>query len=1402
MRKLLTALAALCFFLFVNHTFGQSSNASIGGSVQDSSQAFIPGVTVTATNIETGVASTAISNESGTYNIPSLLPGTYKLTAELPGFKTQIFNDIKLGQGVAARYNFTLQVGAVDQAVEVTAQATAVLAESSPTIGQVLAEKTVRELPLVTNNVLDLMSTMAGVRGNPGSESTTFAGIGAGMVNTVRDGLSVQDGRYLDGVNASTIVNPDMVGEFRVILAPVDAELGRGNGQVQILTRSGTNQFHGSAVWNIRNSKLDANTWSNNKQVVNGVWRPSQPPWFNRNQITGSLGGPIAKNRTFFFTLWDQQFERERNVIRAIVLTDCARNGIFRYWDGWANGNTLQVTNTAGANPAIASVDSFGNPLRPAINPNGTPYSGQLRYFSVFGRVVNTPTRADCSDASLQGPSWDTLRTGLDPVGVTQKYIGVMAHPNIFDGGDGLNTAVNQWVRSTNSNGGAGTATGTDDNLNRKQINTKIDHNFSARNKLAANYSYQWTGGNYAPTTWAGGLNSELIRRPSVLTVNFTSTITSNLLNEARFGVRRNWLVIHPPWESTDAETQKAATALLLQGSQNYPIAYVPASVGLNATQGIMSANNYSCQTNCAQQGATSPLYDYADTLSWTRGKHAFKGGVDVRLGHSNGYATPTAPIPKATGGAGLNPTQVFSNSTNFPGLVQNNQTLANQLLYFLSGSVDNAAQVYFMKDPKNLTKWSDYFSGRKYIDTTQHEMSAFFKDDWKVRPSLTLNLGLRWEYYGVPYERQGLTAVPAGGGLSLFGVSGRSFNTWLYPYNPINLDLLTKVELVGPNTPNPNKSMYPDDWNNFGPAVGFAWQVPWFGKGRTNVRGGYQISYSGGGRAQPIDNNILNNPGFVNIAQTNGPTDGTYFDLRNLPGLIPITPSSLPLQPIPVQKQNQNGAAFDPNYSTPYVQNLTLSVTRDLRRNLTLDIRYIGTRGIKLNSTGPFAGAIDLNTPDVFYNPALLDAIDRTRKGENVALFDQMFLGLNLNPGVRGCDPANPTVLCGAVDGTTQRGSQHLRLSSTFRSALANGDYVSVANLLNYFNGIGTGPTGAVPGVPGERGTVLCRANLGFNVPDGTAIPGGPVVRAGLFPANWITSNPQFNQANYYSNTGKSNYHSLQVQTTLRPTQGLTYQGTYVWSRALQIPATGYTDPLARDLDYVLGPTHITHDFRSNGTFSLPIGPGQLLLRNSSGVLARIVEGWQTSFILNLSTGTPASISATYLQNGTTASPTGLYANSVPDIVGPFPVKDFGKVRWNGDYGSYFEPGRFTKVSDPQCGTVGVDLKPYCTLLAVADAKTQQILLQNPKPRTRGTLGQQTMELPGQWSFDAAMTKIVRISESKALQVRMDATNVFNHPVPNSPVLNINDNTNPFGFVQSKGNQTRQFKAQLRYNF
>jgi hypothetical protein len=270
---------------------------------------------------------------------------------------------------------------------------------------------------------------------------------------------------------------------------------------------------------------------------------------------------------------------------------------------------------------------------------------------------------------------------------------------------------------------------------------------------------------------------------------------------------------------------------------------------------------------------------------------------------------------------------------------------------------------------------------------------------------------------------------------MAILGVSGRSFDRWLRPDNPVDLSLQTQIQLVGPHSPNPSKGLYNNDWNNFGPAVGFSWQLPWLGEGKTNIRGGYQISYVKPSNLANLVNGIFLNPGFANLAQTSGPTDGTYFDLRNLPAQIPITPGTQPLQAIPLTKPNQALSIFDTNQVSPYIQNLTLSVTRQISRTFSLDVRYIGTRGLKLD------GSYDLNIPNVFYNPPLFAALEGTRQGQNVALFDQMFLGLNLNPGLTGCNQSNPAAVCGPVDGTTQRGSQALRLNSTFRTALANGD-------------------------------------------------------------------------------------------------------------------------------------------------------------------------------------------------------------------------------------------------------------------------------------------------------------------------------------------------------------------------
>ena len=274
MKRPFSAALLLCSVLFTS-AFAQTTNATLGGTVSDATRALIPGVTVTATNTQTGIVSTTVTNETGAYQFPALQTGAYKVTAELPGFQTQTYNEVTLGVSQQVRLNFTLQVGTQAQSIEVSVAADTLIATTSSSVGTVLPEYKVRDLPLATRNILDLVGTTSGIQGS------NFAGGRQTQLNTTRDGIPVSDGRYDTGAATTTYVSPDLVDEVRVIVAPADAEMGRGSGQIQMSTRSGTNELHTSLFWVNRNSTLNANSWNNNfqgvgKDYVRGA--PSQCP--------------------------------------------------------------------------------------------------------------------------------------------------------------------------------------------------------------------------------------------------------------------------------------------------------------------------------------------------------------------------------------------------------------------------------------------------------------------------------------------------------------------------------------------------------------------------------------------------------------------------------------------------------------------------------------------------------------------------------------------------------------------------------------------------------------------------------------------------------------------------------------------------------------------------------------------------------------------------------------------------------------------------------------------------------------------------------------------------------------------------------------------------------------------
>jgi hypothetical protein len=435
------------------------------------------------------------------------------------------------------------------------------------------------------------------------------------------------------------------------------------------------------------------------------------------------------------------------------------------------------------------------------------------------------------------------------------------------------------------------------------------------------------------------------------------------------------------------------------------------------------------------------------------------------------------------------------------------------------------------------------------------------------------------------------------------------------------------------------------------------------------------------------------------------------------------------------------------------------------------------------------------INQPNFLYN-GLKDAFDAARTGNDsspaLQVLENMFKGINIAGAGFGA-------VGSTFNGVLQTAGAQLRAStatspnvvgSNLQQNLANGNYENVAAILNTLNY----NSASNPNLP--------------VIPAGVT---GMVMRTNGFPDNFIVTNPQFSQVYMITDINTNNYHSFEAQVTLRPTHGISMQSTYTWSKNLGITGgltSTYTDPLNRHADYAPLADQRVHDFRTNGQFALPVGPGKKLLGSSSGVLARIAEGWQAGWIFNANTGQPQTIAGNTTLYGYYVLGS-LVSNGTPDIVGPFNSK--GNVHWqqgaaSGVFFSGSDGQALKQVKDPQCLALPSSLQGVCTLTAIADAATGQILLQNAQPGKRGNLGLRSIEGPGVWRFDANLTKSFKVSEGKALLFRIDSTDVFNHAEPATPILDINAVN--FGQVAATTTATaksalhRQFQASLRFTF
>ncbi|MCU1233364.1 MAG: TonB-dependent receptor [Candidatus Solibacter sp.] len=804
-------LSAFAFFFLINNPVdAQIDTGAIVGTVRDASGAAIPKAAVTLTQAATGLNQNTATNDAGEYQFIALPPGTYSVKATAPGFGPQVQNDIDLHVQSRPSVDFSLKVGAVTDTVEV--QSTSVLLQTqSADVGGVVQEKQIRDLPLNGRRYADLALLEAGIQKNLTNPNNTAPDRFSSNGN-----LETQNYFSLDGVdNNSGSTNlqegsvqtvqppPDALQEFRVQTRTYSAEFGTSAGAViNASLKSGSNAFHG-AVWEfLRNNRLDSNTYFNN---AGGVPRGH----FSQNQFGGTIGGPIIKNRTFFFFDAQNFTSRKATTVNSTVPTPLMKQGNF---------TELKASLT---NPTV-------------------------------------PSQNGCITGNIIAPSC------IDPVGA--KLLALYPDPNI-PSAVARQGAAGGWAGSPNYQFQYSVPNDT------YSWDTRIDHNFTATNRMFGRFSDYHVDRQdppWAPDPIAGNGNfaTQYRIRGKSVAVAWTDLLKPSMLNELRAGFSRDYA--HSDPIGLTLGTSKAA---------DYGLTGIPA--GPNDA-GLPPINISGLQrlgsSPWRPQFQVSQVWQLLDTLSWLKGNHSLKFGYEHRHTSDNFLDI-----------------QSLQGQITASGIYSGNSGLG--VPDFLLGDISTAA-----------------FTTPTVVHNYQDSNNFFAQDIWRVRPNLTLTLGLRYELFSPILNHQNALSnfTPANGGGFVTAKSGDWYDRGL---------------------------VHPDK-NDFAPRVGFSWQP----KQHIVLRGGYGMFYQHIVRIGSESMLALNPPWVIDgsLAQTLGST-APAFQLKNGFPAAQFTPALVDLTKLQTRAQ-------DPNERTGYVNQVSFGPQFEISQSTLLDISYVGNFGRKMN--------------------------------------------------------------------------------------------------------------------------------------------------------------------------------------------------------------------------------------------------------------------------------------------------------------------------------------------------------------------------------------------------------------------------------------------------------------------